>query len=243
MRGVGLFFLMFVISLWGLQKQALAQSRACPPYSTPVKLNFTTKNVNTTYNNDLNVTGIQNVMRQRGQIVAGRHQRALGLTLSQLGFGLTGKTYANPVPGGYCVYVESITADFGYREMNVYIASEYRPQTGEYRVITDHENEHVAINRTAVREYAPRIRQELERQLASMQPRFTADAQVSSDRKIKDLHEKLDPLMDEMERVMSQRNGVIDNDNNYAAISEMCKNWDQGNVWPVVNPPAKKPAN
>ncbi len=234
MRGMGLLLITVLMLAWGLQKQALAQSRSCPPYSKPVKLNFETKNIPTRYNNNLNVTSIHNVMRQRGQMISGTHSRTLGLTSSQLGFALSGRTYANPVSGGYCVYVESITAEFAYREMDVYIASEFRPSSCEYRVIMDHENQHVAINRNALREYAPLVRQELERQLSFLQPRFTANAQISSDRKMEELHEKLDPLMDAMERKMSQQNSALDTDVNYAAISEMCKNWDQGNVWPVV---------
>jgi hypothetical protein len=237
---MGLLLIIITALATGLQKEAVAQSRACPPYSKPIKLNFETKNIPTRYRNDLNVTGIHSVMRQRGQAISGKHSRTLGLTSSQLGFSLTGRTTANPVSGGYCVYVESVNAEFAYREMDVYIASEFRPNTCEYKVIMDHENQHVAINRNALREYAPLIRQELERQLSLLQPRFTANAQISSDRKMQDLHEKLDPLMDEMERVMSRQNSALDTDSNYTAISEMCKNWDQGNVWPVVNPPAKK---
>jgi len=218
-----------------------AQGGQCPPYAAPIKVNFVTDNVPTVYNNALNVTGIQTVMRRRGHVNAGLHQRALGLTSSQFGFAISGQTYANPLRGGYCVYLRAVDVQFGYHEMDVFIASEYRPQTCEYKTIMDHENQHVAINRNTIKEYAPLVRQELERQLALLQPRFTAEPQASSDRKISDLQNKLDPLLDGMERAIQQRNAVIDTNVNYAAIAEMCKNWEQGNVWPVIQPPPPQP--
>jgi hypothetical protein len=216
--------------------EASAQGRACPPYSRPVKLNFVTDNVPTVYNNNYNVTGIQTIMRRRGHVIAGMHQRALGITSSEIALSIQAQTVADPWNGGYCVYLRAVDVQFGYRSMEVYIASEYKPQSCEYRVILDHENQHVAINRGGIREYAPRLRQELERQLGLLKPRFTADAQTSADRKLNDLHDAVGPLLDGMERALSQRNAAIDSAVNYAAIADMCKNWDQGNVWPPVTP-------
>lgn len=234
------FFLPLIlfIPVWAMP--AHAQRTTCPPYAEPIKVNFRTENTPTTYNNNLNVTGIQNVMRRRGHVIAGMHQRALGLTSSQIAFSLSGQTMATPVRGGYCVYLRSVDVKFGYQTMDVFIGSEFRPQTCEYKTILDHENQHVAINRNTIREYAPRVRQEIERHLATLQPRFTSDAQVSTDRKISDVKQKVDPLLTQMERVLEQRNAVIDSKVNYAALAENCKNWDQGNVWPVVKQPAQR---
>jgi hypothetical protein len=221
--------------------EAKAQGTSnCAPYATPVKLNFTTDNAKTVYSNALNVTGIAGIMRRHGMAVAGAHERTLGLTSYELGLALSGDAYAVPTRSGYCVYIRSIEANFGYRSMDVHVASEYPPQTCEYKVILDHENQHVAINRNAMKEYAPRVRQALERELAKLKPRFTADAQVSTNRKLEELHEALEPLLQEMETVLAQRNAGIDTNVNYDALGEMCKNWDRGNVWPVVNPPAKQ---
>ncbi len=234
--------LAFAFVAFGLGFQATAQTvgrNSCPPYTAPVTVNFTTDNAATVYNNEYNVTGIQNIMRRRGHVVAGVHQRALGITSSEIALSMQAQTYATRARGGFCVYVSSVDVKFGYRSMDVFIASEYRPQSCEYRVILDHENQHVAINRNGIREYAPLLRQQLERQVQTLQPRFTADAQTSSDRKLTDLKEGLDPLLDGLDRALAQRNAVIDNDVNYAAIAEMCQNWDQGNVWPKF--PAAKP--
>ena len=220
---------------------ALAQTQrgACPPYSNAITVNFATDNAPTTYNNALNVTGLQNMARLNGGSVAGKHQRALGLTTSQMALSIKGQTSILPITGGYCVYLNALDANFGYRRMDVLIASEFRPGSCEYKTILDHENQHVAINRNTIKEYAPLIRQEMERQLQTVQPRFTRDAQAGSDEKIAAIQNGLSPLLDQVEAKLTQRNGVIDNDNNYAAIAELCKNWDQGNVWPVV-PPATK---
>jgi hypothetical protein len=225
-----------IVALFGCVVDASAQSvgRGCPPYRTAIKLNFTTDSAPTAYSNDYNVTGIQNIMRRKGHVIAGMHQRALGITSSELALSIQGQTVADPVPGGYCVYLRSVDVKFGFRAMDVFIASEYRPQSCEHRVILDHENQHVAINREGLREYAPRVRHAIERHLQGLRPRLTADAQVSTDRKLQDVHDAVDPLLGEMERVLARRNAVIDNANNYNALAEMCKNWDQGNIWPPV---------
>ena len=103
----------------------------------------------------------------------------------------------------------------------------------------DHENQHVAINRAAVRDYAPRVRQAIEISLQTIPPRFSRDAQLGGDEKLSGLSDSAASAMDEMERVMASRNAAIDTTYNYSAISELCTNWDQGNVWPTV-PAAKR---
>lgn len=217
---------------------ALAQPVApgCPGYAKPIKLNFVTDNAATTYNNELNVTGIRDTMRTRGTTIAGPHQRALGITSSQIGLNISGKTFAVPAPAGYCVYLREVNATFGYRTMDVFIASEYRPSSCEYNAIIDHENQHVAINREALKQYAPRIRQVLEQQMQTLQPKFTLNPQTGTDHSVANLQLMVTPLMDEMEQVLSERNAVIDNNVNYSAIGELCKNWDKSNVWPPAQP-------
>ena len=79
-----LFFLAMIVLL-GCAGLATAQTAArnnYPLYNKPVKLNFTTNNAPTIYNKNLNVTGIQNTIRQSGSVIAGLHKRALGLTSS-----------------------------------------------------------------------------------------------------------------------------------------------------------------
>jgi len=232
--------IIIVCALFSVDASAQSAGRGCPPYRQAIKLNFTTDSAATAYSNDYNVTGIQSIMRRKGHVIAGMHQRALGITSSEIALSMQAQTAAEPVSGGYCVYLRSVDVKFGFRAMDVFIASEYRPQSCEYRVILDHENQHVAINRNGLWEYAPRLRLALEKHLQTLKPRLTSDAQVSTDRKLEDLHDAVGPLLDQMERTLAQRNAVIDNANNYSAIAEMCKNWDQGNVWPPVAPSRPK---
>lgn len=237
-----MWFFLAMIGLLGCAGLATAQTAArnnCPLYTRPVKLNFTTNNAPTIYNNNLNVTGIQNTIRQSGSVIAGLHQRALGLTSSQVGLSMTGQTYAAPIKGWFCIYLRSVDADFSFNRMDVLVASEFRPASYEYKAVLDHENQHVAINRAAVRDYAPRVRQAIEISLQTIPPRFSRDAQLGGDEKLSGLSDSAASAMDEMERVMASRNAAIDTTYNYSAISELCKNWDQGNVWPTV-PAAKR---
>jgi hypothetical protein len=232
----GTLAILICLSVCGLAWAQTPSLGQCPPYAQSIKLNFVTDNAPATLNNNLNATGLQNMARLSGARVAGRHQRALGLTTSQVGLSLGGRTYAIPAKDGYCVYLSSVEAGFGYRRMDVMVASEFPPGSCEYNAILDHENQHVAINRSTVREYAPRVRQELERLLQSVQPRFSRDPQLGSDDKLKALHDGLDPLLSEMERLLEARNAAIDTDYNYTAIGELCKNWNHGNIWSPVSP-------
>jgi len=213
----------------------------CQPYSTSIRLSFKTLDPDPTYNNGLNVTSLRDFLRTRGHIFSGRHQRMLGVTSFQAAFSLTGSTYAIPTDGGgFCVYLREVTAEFGYREHDVFVASEFAPGSCEHNAILDHENQHVAINRAAVRQGGPRIRQELERLLQAAQPRFTRDLEAGTDLTLTSLSTAINSTYNQLAQEQASRNAVIDSENNYDAIGDLCKNWEQGNVWPTAPTPAPR---
>lgn len=211
---------------------------ACQPYTTSIRLSFKTLDPDPTYNNALNVTSLRDFLRTRGHVFSGRHQRMLGVTSFMAAFSLTGSTYAMPTDGGgFCVYLREVTAEFGYREHDVFVASEFSPGSCEYKAILDHENQHVAINRAAVREGGPRIRQELERLLKTAQPRFTRDLEAGTDLTLTNLSNAINKTYNQVAQEQANRNAVIDSENNYDAIADLCKNWERGNVWPTQPAP------
>ena len=207
---------------------------ACPPYARSIKLSFKTLDPEPSQNNALNITSIRDFLRARGHVFAGRHQKTLGVTSFQLAFNMSGKTYAVPTKGGYCVYLSEVIAEYGYRSHDVFIASEFAPGSCEYNAVMDHENQHVAINRSAIREGGPRLRQELERRLQSAPPKFTRDPQFGTDRALSEVYLAMNKFMDDIAAAQASRNSAIDNAGNYDAIGNLCSNWDKGNVWPQV---------
>ena len=57
-----------------------------------------------------------------GEVVAGPHQRALGITYAQTLFSLEGSADVRKMRGGgYCIYLEHVSASFGWKRMDVFV--------------------------------------------------------------------------------------------------------------------------
>lgn len=205
---------------------AVAQTDLCPPYKNPVSIKFETRLVPPTYNHDLSVREVRALYSVRGQRISQAHSRAIGLTYAEISLGMSASTRSIPRErGGYCVYLEEVKADFGFDRFDVYIGREYRRGTCEYRTILDHENEHVAINNRAVKDYGPRLRRTIEQQLSYLPPLFTPSVNTGARLAIQQLQERLQPVMNAFKREQSRRNRAIDTDANYGALQELCTDW------------------
>lgn len=220
--------------LSGAAAAAQGEQARCPPYGAAIKLDFVTKSPRPVYNHRLNIAGIANVLRTTGQAPP-PHQTALGVTLTRTMFALQGASSSIKRDGGYCVYLTSVDVEFGWERVEVYLPSEFPEGTCEYRTILDHENQHVAINRAVLREFAPLIRARIETLLRAHQPIFTRSPEGSADAAIQGLHRHLSGMLDEFETAQSARNAGIDSASNYKALSTMCNDWDRGNVWPRLD--------
>lgn len=233
MKRIGPFILAAVVAAFFVsldlarEHTAKAAERTCPPYEHAVTVRFKKRTPDPIYNHRLNVAGIRNLFLTRGQSVSGAHERALGVTYSEIIFFLEGDTKIVPRGGGYCVYLETVGAEFGWRRMEVYVASEYRRGSCEYNAVLDHENQHVSIIRNALSDYAPRVRAELERELARQQPIYTLNPQTAADRAMEDLYGRMRGVVDRFQRSQAGRHAAIDSSSNYGAIADLCPNWDQ----------------
>jgi len=233
-------FRSLVIAVWSAVVLCLASLTAtaadfpCPAYSAPIRVNFVTHAPPVTYNNEKNVTGIRDIFVGRGIAMAGPHIQALGVTFTSPLFSIEGHTRIESHNGGMCVYLVEVDVDFGFRSMDVYVASEYPPGTCEYRTILDHENQHVSLNNEALHQQAPQVRAELERLLADEQPMYVMDATTATHQILAALVQRMQPVIGAFEQDLSQRNHSIDTAQNYKATSAVCANWDRGNVWPQV---------
>ena len=205
---------------------AAAQSDLCEPYKTAVRLAFKTKLVEPTYNTDISIQDVRQLYTLRGQRISRAHANAIGLTYAEVSLELGASTRSIPrARGGYCVYLEEVQADFGFDRVDVYVGREYRLGTCEFRTILDHENEHVAINNSVVRTYAPRIRQAMEGELRSMKPIFTPTVNTGARRAVEELRQRIQPMMKAFQQEQRRRNAEIDTDTNYGALQELCLDW------------------
>jgi len=204
-----------------------AQGPVCPPYKKAITLNFKTMMPAPIYNNRLSIAGIQNLFREHTEAVLGPHQNALGITYAESTYGTKAQSSAAPARGGYCVYLTSLDVDFGWRRMQVYVASEFAPGSCEYNSVLDHENRHVAVNNGALREYAPRFRAEIERILRLQQPVFTRNPDAGMHTALKTVDSAMAVVFSQFQDTMAARNAPLDSASNYAATAELCANWNK----------------
>jgi hypothetical protein len=219
-----------------LAPPAAAARDSCPAQAGTIDVNFQTQSRAPSYNNTLNVTGIRNLIHERGTAVAGPHTQALGVTIVTPSFGLEAHTQYLSQDGGYCVYLRGVDATFGFHDLDVYVASEYPPGSCEYRTILDHENQHVAINKNGLLRDAPLVRAALEQLVAEVRPVFSADPHAATQAITADLSRRMQASLDSFENDLAQRHAQIDTNSNYKATSEVCRDWDRGNVWPQQSP-------
>jgi hypothetical protein len=211
----------FCVAAW----PALAAQAPCPPYNRAIVLDFIVLQPKPVYNNRLSIQGIRNLFATRTQAALGPHQRALGITYAETTYGAEANSRAQDARGGYCVYLTSLDIKFGWKRMEVYVASEFEPGTCEYRSVLDHENQHVAINNGALREFAPRFRGEVEKMLRAQQPVFARNAQAGMDQALASLDRGMSGMLSQFQRMMAERNAPIDSADNYAATGKLCENW------------------
>lgn len=215
-----------LLSVLAVATPAVAQRDLCPPYENPVSVKFETRLIPPTYNHDLSVNEVRSLYTVRGQRVSRAHNRAIGLTYAEVSLGLSASTRSVPRErGGYCVYLEEVKADFGFDRFDVYIGREYRRGTCEYRTILDHENEHVAINTNAVKNYGPQLRRSIEQQLSYLPPLFTPNVRTGARLAVQELQDRIKPVMEAFRREQRRRNQAIDTEANYGALQELCLDW------------------
>jgi hypothetical protein len=218
--------------LAGLFVPPVAAADRCAPYAHAIALDFETLRPPVRVNNALNVTAIRDMIR--GQIEPGldAHREALGVTVSRPVLSLDARTRIELRVNGLCVYLESVHAEFGFRNLDVYVASEYPPDTCEHRAILDHENQHVAIARDALTAHAGQMRLNLERILGEQRPVLARDGQRATRAILDDIAKRANSELDAFYGEMDARNRVIDSQPNYEAIAEICKNWNRKTTWP-----------
>jgi hypothetical protein len=203
---------------------ALAQRPGCPPSRTPIKLNFETRAPAPDFNHRLNLSGIANEARSqdaRGEVPS----RPVGLTTVDTMFGLKGGSSIITRGRSACSYLTSVEITFGWDRMQVFVPNEYPQGSCEYRAVIDHENQHVSIIRSTLREFAPIARARVESVLAQSKP-ISGGRDGDVDRALAPLKAQLTAMLTEFNALHSARSAHIDTPSNYKAVTAMCKNWD-----------------
>lgn len=204
---------------------AAAQQVNCPASRTPIKLNFNTMAGAAAYSHGVSLSGIGKLARE-GVAPMGDGSRPVGLTTVNALFNLQGGSTLVKRGAAYCSYLTSVEIEFGWDRMQVYVPSEYPQGSCEYRAVIDHENQHVSIYRSALKEFAPRARARIEAVLARARPTVARDQNGGMDAALAPVSAELSALLKEFINTHAARHQQIDTPSNYAAVTALCKNWD-----------------
>jgi hypothetical protein len=171
------------------------------------------------------------------QIGALRHQRfhsrgmhTPGLTIAdqELKSDFEMETLHRPGSGFYLAWAKAIQADFSYTRMDVYISSQYGEGSCPYRIIRDHENQHVAINTQTLGQYAEQMRQAL---LACRDfPTRDHPWKVKSQSQARSALKKkvlglINPIYHRYIDAVVRANARIDTPENYRKTQALCRDW------------------
>lgn len=126
---------------------------------------------------------------------------------------------------GGCHYLRAVTLKFKIRPIMVYIAKEHPPGSCPYKVVRDHEDEHVAIFRSSLDEYLPLIEAKLERTAWAMKPSSASSGKRAINQFLATLQRSIDPILDRMEHSMRSRHAEIDTPRSYRMLSAQCDDW------------------
>lgn len=229
-----------LLILAAIPHSAFAQGVVCPP-AVP-ELQLETPIPATTYRYEKNVTAIQLMMREKGRIYAGMTDDwILGVTFAEPTFTLDGEVVSVPEGEGTCTQVKSVKATFGYATMDVYIGSDFKPGTCAFKVIKDHEYEHVTINTYTLQEYAKGLKAALQEIGNAARGQYAAAGETGVD-VLQPYRTRLRQAVQDFQQVQRSRNAALDTPQNYARTEAMCDDWNQSYTWTKKSPVQRAPA-
>lgn len=150
-----------------------------------------------------------------------------GLTRTTTNLELRVQTWQVDMGGGRrCIGVTRVEGVWKITALTVDIAREYPPGGCQYRVIREHEDEHVTISRDAFRHWTPRAEAVLREAVGRVEPRVAGGGADAVTREIKDrLLAAMGPTFEAFTRELKTRNAAIDTPANYRRVNGQCREW------------------
>ncbi|MBI2236894.1 MAG: hypothetical protein HYU60_08115 [Magnetospirillum sp.] len=209
-----------------LATPAVAAERCPPPGMTPPsrEVTLTVAAAPVQYRND----------RSRAEItvLAGRHDVPLhvsntGLTRHRTEFRVSPHLWWVELGNGRrCVGVGKVEARWAISETTVDVASEYPPGSCQYRVVREHEEEHVTLTRNAFDRMVPRMKGRLDALVGRLEPFVTdAGSDAAGNQLLQSLMDGVRPILDQQERLRHELNMAIDTPESYRRTSARCPDW------------------
>jgi len=200
---------------------AFAQGARCAAPEIDIKTQVPATN----YSYDKNVTAIQLMLREGGRTYAGYSDDwVLSVTLAKPMFTVDGEA-----DGSGCL--KAVRVVFGFENMDVLIANDFKPGTCAFKALNDHEYEHVTINTYTLEDYAKNVRSSLQEVAGEKGPQALTP-----------YRDKLEQAVADFEKRLRNREVVLDTPQNYDRMIAKCEDWNQSYTWASKRPVQRAPA-
>lgn len=133
--------------------------------------------------------------------------------------------------GSFCARVQHVDARIGYKDVTVYIASEFPKGSCDFQAVLAHEQKHIDVNKALLQEYAPKIQSRLAQYLKT-NGMFIVPNKAYADTL---LRERVNKILDEVSKEMLaenvRRQKLVDSPQEYAKNATVCG----GHITKVIN--------
>jgi len=215
-----------ILSLFALRAQAI-DCKADPSVTLASVIHLTGKLVPVQYFHDHSTAQIE-AMRHSWFHTKMMHNPGLTKGLHSLTTGFRIRGLQQGRRGPVCVWADSVNVDFSFVKMDVYITSQYSEGSCPYKVILDHENQHVAINTRTYEKYKALMLQAL---MSAQDIPTQADPLVVQTLQTgkaiigQRINRIVMPLYEAFKTEITAENAKIDTLENYKRTQEKCDKW------------------
>lgn len=161
--------------------------------------------------------------------LTGHHDHAKGLTVSSIAQYIRPKPHAEKSGNQICAQFDSLDFRVGYKEgIKVYIDKKYKPGSCEYEVTKKHENYHVAVHQQAMMFFKPDIEKKIREIVSKLQPKIVhseKEAENVLNAQVQQIQNELNAFVKRIDKVIAEKNAIIDTKESYAKTQALCKNW------------------
>lgn len=228
MRKILFSLVLFSFTFGGNYAKADRYDDFCSASRSQVPVNLNINHGEVEYLHDLKHSSFARYLRREMDMKAKLAQTVRGLTVAEASFGIQGNAEVTKMGNRYCVRLANVDITFGYSRIVVLIDKKYKEKSCEYKVIKEHEDTHVYLNRQVLTEFAPRIKQKVNEVAASIPPRVEytkVRAEKALSEMLAKVQEAVKPDMAEFRILQDERNQAIDTKENYRATTNMCDRW------------------
>ncbi len=186
------------------------------------KLSFKTATTRTKYVRTKSSSDLTNMHGGGGKSKVG------GLGGGEIGFKTESRFEVTEQGGQACVKLKAVYVTF-YAKPEIHVASNFGRSTCEYNAVLAHENGHIRILRKFVREYSPKVKQDLSRMIAKVDPAIgpisKRDIQKAQKKIQDEISKKIQKYNTKIMPVLSKRQQKHDSPTEYRRVSNQCKKW------------------